>query len=291
MAIFSQITGRQVNRMEPVIKVEDLWHVYPKGNVIALKGISLEIDPGEIVGVIGQNGSGKTTMVKHFVGLLKPTKGFVYVNGEDTAPLKVQQLAAKVGYVYQNPNHQLFARTVKDELEFGPRNLGLGEEEIADRVAQAVEFFKLDPYLDIHPYRISFPLRKLVGMATIYTMKPDVFILDEPTTGQDNITTRTVYNLIRRLRKEGATVLCVAHDMILLAEVVDRMLVLRDGDLIMDGTPREVFSNDGIMSSTHLTPPQITRLSLGLRERYESFDNIILSVQEMVDVSMNSVAS
>lgn len=276
--------------MDPVIKVEDLWHIYPKGNVTALKGVSLEIEPGEIVGIIGQNGSGKTTMVKHFVGLLKPTKGFVYVNGEDTTPLKVQQLAAKVGYVYQNPNHQLFARTVKDELEFGPQNLGLSEEEIAERVAQAVEFFKLEDYVALHPYRISFPLRKLVGMASIYTMKPDVFILDEPTTGQDNVTTRTVYNLIRRLREEGATVLCVAHDMILLAEVVDRMLVLRDGDLIMDGTPREVFSNNEIMSSTHLTPPQITRLSLGLRERFEGFGDIILSVQEMVDVSTKSVA-
>jgi len=271
--------------MDPVIKVEDLWHIYSKGNVTALKGVSLEIEPGEIVGIIGQNGSGKTTLVKHFVGLLKPTRGFVYVNGEDTTPLKVQQLAAKVGYVYQNPNHQLFARTVKDELEFGPQNLGLSEEEIEDRVQKAVKFFKLEEYLDLHPYRISFPLRKLVGMASIYTMKPDVFILDEPTTGQDNITTRTVYNLIRRLREEGSTVLCVAHDMILLAEVVDRMLVLRDGDLIMDGTPREVFSNNEIMSSTHLTPPQITRLSLRLREKYEEFNDIILSVDEMVNVT------
>ncbi|MFW5713151.1 MAG: energy-coupling factor ABC transporter ATP-binding protein [Brevefilum sp.] len=271
--------------MGPVIKVEDLWHIYSRGNVTALKGVSLDIEPGEIVGIIGQNGSGKTTLVKHFVGLLKPTRGFVYINGEDTTPLKVQQLAAKVGYVYQNPNHQLFARTVKDELEFGPQNLGLSEEEIEERVEQAVKFFKLEDYLELHPYRISFPLRKLVGMASIYTMKPDVFILDEPTTGQDNVTTRTVYNLIRRLREEGSTVLCVAHDMILLAEVVDRMLVLRDGDLIMDGTPREVFSNDEIMSSTHLTPPQITRLSLRLRERYEEFNNTILSVDEMVDVS------
>ena len=277
--------------MEPVIKVEDLWHIYPKGNVVALKGVSLEINPGEIVGIIGQNGSGKTTMVKHFVGLLKPTKGFVYVNGEDTTPLKVQQLAAKVGYVYQNPNHQLFARTVKDELEFGPRNIGLAEEEIEARVAQAVEFFKLEEFLDTHPYRISFPLRKLVGMASIYTMKPDVFILDEPTTGQDNITTQTVFNLIRRLRDEGATVLCVAHDMILLAEVVDRMLVLRDGDLIMDGTPKEVFSDNEIMSSTHLTPPQITRLSLALRERHEAFTEIILSVPEMVEATAKLVKS
>lgn len=269
--------------MEPVIKVEDLWHIYPEGNVTALKGVSLEINPGEIVGIIGQNGSGKTTLVKHFVGLLKPTKGVVYISGEDTMPLRVQQLASHIGYVYQNPNHQLFARTVKDELEFGPKNLDLPEEEIQKRVEQAVEFFGLHDFLDIHPYRISFPLRKLVGMASIYTMKPDVFILDEPTTGQDNVTTQTVYRLIKRLRDEGSTVLCVAHDMILLAEVVDRMLVLRDGDLIMDGTPQEVFSNNEIMSSTHLTPPQITTFSLRLREKDERFGDIILSVKEMVE--------
>jgi energy-coupling factor transport system ATP-binding protein len=149
-------------------------------------------------------------------------------------------------------------------------------------VEQAVEFFHLEELLELHPYRISFPLRKLVGMASIYTMRPAVFILDEPTTGQDNITTQTVYRLIRKLRDEGSTVLCVAHDMILLAEVVDRMLVLRDGDLIMDGTPREVFSNYEIMSSTHLTPPQITTLSLKLREKYNAFENVALSIDEMV---------
>lgn len=269
--------------MESVIKVEELWHIYPEGNVTALKGVSLDITPGEIVGIIGQNGSGKTTLVKHFVGLLKPTKGKVYISGKDTAPLKVQQLASSVGYVYQNPNHQLFARTVKDELEFGPRNMDLDEDEIQRRVEQAVEFFGLHQYLEIHPYRISFPLRKLVGMASIYTMRPQVFILDEPTTGQDNITTQTVYRLIKKLRDEGSTVLCVAHDMILLAEVVDRMLVLRDGDLIMDGSPRDVFSNNEIMSSTHLTPPQITTFSLRLGEGNEQFDNIVLSVKEMVD--------
>ena len=119
-------------------------------------------------------------------------------------------------------------------------------------------------------------------MASVYTMRPAVFILDEPTTGQDNITTQTVYRLIKKLRDEGSTVLCVAHDMILLAEVVDRMLVLRDGDLIMDATPREVFSNYEIMSSTHLTPPQITTLSLRLNGKFGAFDAAVLSIDEMV---------
>ncbi len=269
--------------MEPIIQVQDLTHIYPTGNVVAIKNISLEIKQGEIVGVIGQNGSGKTTLVKHFVGLLKPTQGKVIINGQDTAPLRVQKIAAHVGYVYQNPNHQLFARTVRDELAFGPRNLDLPEDEVNDRVEKATEFFNLQDMLELHPYRISFPLRKLVGMASIYTMQPAVFILDEPTTGQDNITTQTVYRLIRKLREQGSTVLCVSHEMILLAEVVDRMLVLRDGDLIMDANPREVFSDNGIMSSTHLTPPQITTLSLKLKEKYGVFEQAALSIAEMVN--------
>lgn len=268
--------------MEPIIKVENLTHIYSTGNVTAVKDVSLEINPGEILGVIGQNGSGKTTLVKHFIGLLKPTRGKVIVSGIDVAHQRVQKMATKVGYVYQNPNHQLFARTVRDELAFGPNNIGLSKEEIDERVNQAVEFFKLEEFLELHPYRISFPLRKLVGMASVYTMHPDVFILDEPTTGQDNITTQTVYQLIHKLRDEGATVLCVAHDMILLAEVVDRMLVMRDARLIMDATPREVFANYEVMSSTHLTPPQITTLSIKLKEKYQKLDQTALSIDEMV---------
>jgi len=273
--------------MEPIVKVENLWHIYPTGNVTAVRDVSLEINKGEILGVIGQNGSGKTTLVKHFIGLLKPTKGKVFVSGLDTSKHLIQQMAVKVGYVYQNPNHQLFARTVQDELRFGPKNIGLTEEEIEERVAQAIEFFDLKNILDIHPYRISFPLRKLVGMASVYTMQPDVFILDEPTTGQDNVTTQTVYHLIRKLRDEGATVLCVAHDMILLAETVDRMLVMRNSELIMDATPREVFSDYEIMSSTHLTPPQITTLSLKLKEKHQKLDQTVLTIDEMVDKVKN----
>lgn len=274
---------------EPIIRCENLWHTYAVNGVVAVRNVNLDIHPQEIIGVIGQNGSGKTTLVKHFNGLLKPTQGKVYIKGKDTAPMRVQELAADVGYVYQNPNHQLFARTVQDELEFGPRNLGLSEEEIVERREQAIEFFKLESYRTHHPYRIGFPLRKLVGMASVYTMRPAVFILDEPTTGQDNITTRTVYNLIERLREEGATVLCVAHDMILLAEVVERMLVLRNSELIADATPREVFSNYELMHSTHLTPPQITELSVRLRQEDSKLSDVKLSIQEMTEHTLAAV--
>jgi energy-coupling factor transport system ATP-binding protein len=272
---------------DPIITTENLWHIYPEGNVTAVKDVSISINKQEIIGVIGQNGSGKTTLVKHFIGLLKPTKGTVIVNGMDTAPMKLQDIAENVGYVYQNPNHQLFATTVQDELDFGPTNLGLSEEEVIERREQAIEFFDLEDMRFLHPYRIGFPLRKLVGMASVYTMRPDVFILDEPTTGQDNITTQTVYKLIHRLRDDGATIICVAHDMILLAEVVERMLVMRDAELILDGTPRDVFSNNDIMASTHLMPPQITTLSINLSKKQNNLDDVVLSVDELVKKTQN----
>jgi energy-coupling factor transport system ATP-binding protein len=265
---------------DAIIVCEDLWHVYP-GDILALQEANLKINAGEIVGVIGQNGSGKTTLVKHFNGLLKPTRGKVRIKGKDTNGMRIQQLARDVGYVFQNPNHQLFARTVEAELEFGPRNLGVSEEEIVERREKAIEFFKLQELRLLHPYRIGFPLRKLVGMASIYTMRPAVFILDEPTTGQDNVTTRTVYRLIRQLRDEGATVVCVAHDMILLAEVVDRMVVLRDARIIADAKPKEVFSNRELMQSTHLVPPQVAELSLRLMTAGK-FPGIELNVSDMV---------
>jgi energy-coupling factor transport system ATP-binding protein len=264
---------------EPIIQCQDLWHVYP-GGVVALQQVDLTINRGEIIGVIGQNGSGKTTLVKHFNGLLKPTRGKILIKGVDVAPMRIQQLSAWVGYVFQNPNHQLFAKTVEEELEFGPRNMGLSKEEVIDRREKAIEFFNLESLRHHHPYRIGFPLRKLVGMASIYTMRPDVFILDEPTTGQDNVTTRIVYRLIERLRDEGATIICVAHDMILLAEVVERMIVMRNSHIIADTTPREVFSNRELMASTHLTPPQVAELSLRLNDK-NLLDGMQLSVEQM----------
>ncbi|NPV40458.1 MAG: ATP-binding cassette domain-containing protein [Anaerolineae bacterium] len=268
---------------EVLITCDNLSHVY-SGGVVAVKEVNLKIRRGELIGIIGQNGSGKTTLVKHFNGLLKPTYGKVIIKGEETTNKRVQELSRSVGYVFQNPNHQLFAKTVTAELEFGPRNLGLSEEEVHERVEKAIEFFNLDTYRDQHPYRISFPLRKLVGMASIYTMRPDVFILDEPTTGQDNITTRIVYQLIRRLRDEGSTVICVAHDMILLAEVVERMIVMRDSVLIADTDPKTVFSDRKLMSSTHLYPPQITELSHRLKDK-NFINTYALSIDEMQKVT------
>jgi energy-coupling factor transport system ATP-binding protein len=265
---------------DAMVVIRQARYVYPRGGVVALDGVTLDIPKGQIVGVVGQNGSGKTTLTKLLNGLLKPTSGTVVVNGMNTAEWTVQKMAAHVGYVFQNPNHQLFATTVEEELKFGPRNLGVAEAEIPDRVAEAVEFFGLHDVLGQHPYRISFPLRKLVGIASIFTMRPRVFILDEPTTGQDHRTTGVINRLIKRLGERGDTVVCVAHDMPLLADVAERLVVMWNAQVIADGTPREIFADREIMGRTHLTPPQITQLSLRMPSR--AGKPAALSVGELV---------
>ena len=263
-----------------MISVHEARYVYRHGNVVALEGLSVEIAAGELVGVMGQNGSGKTTLTKLLNGLLKPTSGRVIVDGRDTAQHTVQAMAPHIGYVFQNPNHQLFATTVAEELAFGPRNIGCAPADVEERVAEAVEFFGLQEILGLHPYRISFPLRKLVGIASIFTMRPKVFILDEPTTGQDHRTTSVIDRLIVRLAERGDTVVCVSHDMPLIAHVAQRALVMWNGELIADGTPREVFADKAVMDRTHLTPPQVTRLSMRMPGR--AGRPAALSVAELV---------
>ena len=249
---------------EPAILVRDVTLTYPRGGVTALDGVSLRVEPGETVGIAGQNGSGKTSLAKLFNGLLRPTRGSVHVGGLDTAGLTVQQLAASVGFVFQNPNHQLFASTVAAELAFGPANLGVGRDEVERRVAEALERFGLAPHAASHPYRLSFPLRKLVAIASVVTMRPAILVLDEPTTGQDHQTTTIINRLIHGLRDGGCTVICASHDMLLLADVAERLVVLRQGRIIADGPTREVFSDAEAMRGSRLAPPQVTQISLGI---------------------------
>lgn len=251
-----------VDRGARAIEIRGARYVYPTGNVVALGGVDLNVDHGEIIGIIGQNGSGKTTLTKLFNGLLKPTEGTVIINGVNTAEHSVQQMAVHVGYVFQNPNHQLFARTVEDELQFGPRNIGVPEDEIRARVDEAIEFFGLQEVKEEHPYRVSFPIRKLVGIASIYTMRPPILIFDEPSTGQDHNTTKIINDLMRRLRDEGTTVVCVSHDMPLLADVVERVVVMKSTEIIADASPREVFADKALMARTNLQAPQSTEIAL-----------------------------
>ena len=261
------------------IVCSNLGHTYPNG-VVAVSGVDVSISQGEIISVVGQNGSGKTTMVKHFNGLLKPTDGNVMVGELDAIEHSVGVLAKQVGYVFQNPNHQIFAASVRDELSFGLKNIGLEEDVIEKKVDQIAEEFYLTEYLELNPYRLGFSLRKTVGMASIIAMQPNVIILDEPTTGQDFLGVKAIRESMHKLKEEGKTVIVVSHDMPLVAEETDRVLVMCDTELIFDDTPSKLFANNEVLDRTNLKPPQISSFttSVGIAKS----NNAILSVDDAV---------
>jgi len=247
-------------RTGPCIVVQDLWYSYGD-EVTALRGVDLEIEDGDYVAVIGQNGSGKTTLVKHFNGLLKPTRGRVFVGGEDTAGLTVGQLAQTVGYVFQNPDHQIFCATTRDELAFGPRNLGLPEMEVRRRVEEALARFDLEQYAESPPAVLGYGLRRKIGVAAVYSMRPHIFILDEPTTGVDWRSTMELIELIGEMHRNGHTIILVTHDMKLVTEFSQKSLVLRDGQVLAYDDTRTVFKHSEVLRDTQIEPPQITTLA------------------------------
>ncbi len=216
------------------------------------------------VGIAGPNGSGKSTLARLMQGLLRPASGTVTVDGLDTARTPVRRLAAHAGYVAQNPNHQLFASTVAAEMAFGPRNLGLPAAEVDARVADAARRLGLEDVLDRHPYHLGRARRKLVTIASVLAMRTPVLILDEPSTAQDHRTSEIVGRLVRELRDAGTAVVCISHDVRLLADVADRLVVLDAGRTIADAAPRAVFADAAIMRRAGLRPPQVTRLALRL---------------------------
>jgi energy-coupling factor transport system ATP-binding protein len=271
----------------PCIVVQDLWYSYG-GEVTALRGIDLEIEDGDYVAVIGQNGSGKTTLVKHFNGLLKPTQGRVLVRGlgdregspllRDTAGLTVGQLAQTVGYVFQNPDHQIFCDTTREEIAFGPRNLGLPEAEVGRRVEEALARFDLEEYADRPPAVLGYGLRRKIGVAAVYTMRPRIFILDEPTTGLDWRSAIELMELIGEMHRAGHTILLVTHDMKLVAEFSRKSLVLRDGRVLIYDDTRTVFKHSEVLRDTQIEPPQIT--ALARRMAPYGMPDDVLSVEE-----------
>ncbi len=248
------------------IRVKDLHHVYP-GGVAALQGISLEIRSGEQVGIVGQNGAGKTTLVKHFNGLLQPTRGEVWVDELDTRKVSVAKLAARVGYVFQNPDEQLFCKTVGEEVAFGPRNLGFAPEKAEALCKEALELTEIGDRAGANPYDLSPTWRKMVALASILSMDTPVVIFDEPTTGQDPASVARIARVVAALRAKGKTVITITHDIDFCAENFARVIALSQGRVLLDGPAAEVLGQAETLAQTYVEPPQLTRLGqrLGLK--------------------------
>lgn len=246
-----------------LIEVREVSHRYPAGT-LALADVTLDIHAGEFVAVIGQNGAGKTTLTKHLNGLLKPTRGDVLVGGTNTKEVRTSLLARRIGYVFQNPDHQIFSESVWAEVTFGPKNVGFTGEVLKETVRQALEAVELWPYRDRHPYSLSKGQRQRVALASIIAMQPEVFVIDEPTTGQDYHQSRQIMNLLRQQHEAGRTVLAVTHDMTIVAEYTRRTILVGRGRVLADGPTREVLGQFDVMRQTNLHPPQITLLAAEL---------------------------
>jgi energy-coupling factor transport system ATP-binding protein len=250
---------------DAILEVSDLWFWYQDPNEIVLHGIDLSVPRGQFVALVGANGSGKTTLVKHLNGLLRPRRGKICVGGQDTAPCSVGELARQVGYLFQHPEQQIFSATIHEEVAFGPRNLGLSAAEVDRRVAAALIRFDLAAIADAPPAILSYGLRRRVTLASLAAMDPPVLVLDEPTVGLDAPGLRETFNWLAELQARGHTILLVTHDMALVAEHAERAVVLRQGQILADGRPAELFRQTDLLARASLAPPPVMALAQALR--------------------------
>ena len=268
--------------------MENLVHTYGEGTPFcrsAVDGISLDIYPGEFLGVIGHTGSGKSTLIQHLNGLLKPTAGRVLFHGKDIweDTKKIREVRFQVGLVFQYPEYQLFEETVYKDISFGPKNMGLDEKEVDRRVRSAAYFVGLrDDQLNQSPFELSGGQKRRVAIAGVIAMEPEVLILDEPSAGLDPAGRRSLLKNIKEYHRErGTTVVMVSHSMDEVAENVDRIIVLADAGVVMSGTPREVFSRAGELVAVGLDVPQVTRVAMALRQRGVDIDSAVYTVADL----------
>ena len=253
-----------------MIEIEDVYFKYP-GGVEALKGVTLTIKEGEFVAIMGQNGAGKTTLVKHFNGLLKPTSGKVLVDNVETVKTSIASLSKTVGFVFQNPDHQLFSETVEEEIAFALKNFGFTKENIEKQITWALNLLSLMQYRKTSPFMLSGGERKRVALASVLAWDPQMLILDEPTIGQDHEQKEKLRQFIVQLQTQGKTIVIVTHDVEFVAECNPRVILMREGKIVADGKGKEILTNTEALNRSSIVLPQIaqifTRLtSLGLTQ-------------------------
>lgn len=268
------------------IEVRNLSHIYHKGSpseTAALKDISFRIEDGEFVGLIGPTGSGKSTLIQHLNGLLKPTSGEVLVDGEDIwgRSMSLRKLRQRVGLVFQYAEQQVFEETVRDDIAFGPRNLGLSEKEVQERVLEAAKMVGLpEELLGRSPFELSGGQLRRVAIAGVVAMKPEVLILDEPAAGLDPRGRDAILSSVKEMHRSGMTVILVSHNMEDVARLCERLLVLNKGELVADGSPREIFSKSEFVRKIGLKAPDVVNLMEKLRERGWNVRTDIVTIDE-----------
>ena len=258
--------------------IRDLRFVYPPPKQVeAIKRITLEIKEGEFVAIIGHNGSGKSTLSKLISGFVEPTEGSVQIGGIEVKEIDPMVRPTVVGYVFQNPDHQVFKESVWEDVAFGLENLGLPPDVVEKETSAVLERLDLTQYAAVHPFRLGKGNRQRVAVAGILVMNPKILLVDEPTTGQDPERARGIMRLITELNREKRiTVIAITHDMDLVIEFAERVIAMGKGEVLLDGKPADVFSKQDILAQTFIAPPQIVRLGAAL-----GLDPLPLDVEEL----------
>ncbi|MGB6681129.1 MAG: energy-coupling factor transporter ATPase [Candidatus Bathyarchaeia archaeon] len=275
------VVEKTPNEKEVLIDCQDIWYTYPDGTE-ALKGVNLKIHKGDFLGLIGRNGSGKTTLAKIIKGLYSPTKGKVLVSGTDLFEKTGIDRAKTVGYVFQNPDDQIFSKTIRDEIGYGLKFLKLSKDAEDKLINKAAATMELQDHLDKNPFDVSQGLRQRVAIASVLVFEPEIFIIDEPTTGQDFARSKIIMDMVRALHRIGKTIIIVTHDMELIAEYAKRLIVMKSGKMLLDGSTRNVFSQPKVLQESSIKPPQITSLGQALSKYSVPPD--ILTVEEMESI-------
>lgn len=263
------------------VTIKNVSFSYPNGHK-AIEDINMTFQQGESVSIIGQNGAGKTTLVKTINGLLKPTAGEIIVDNWNTKDYTTAQMSKKVGYVFQNPDDQIFHNDVYSEIEFGPKNLKLSEEQIKNNVNKSAELTGMTPFLEDNPYDLPFSVRKFVTIASVIAMDTKVVILDEPTAGQDLFGMKQIANIIKELKKQGKTVITITHDMEFTVDNFERVIVMANRKKIADDNVRSIFWDLDILDKAMLKQPHISRLV-----NSSSLDAKVLKIPELVEKLKN----
>ncbi|MDF7640514.1 ATP-binding cassette domain-containing protein [Bifidobacterium sp. ESL0784] len=245
------------------IELSNVGYSYKSGHQ-ALDDINLCFEGDQSVAIIGQNGAGKTTLAKQLNGILRPTQGTLTIDGTEISKRTTAQWSKRVGYVFQNPDDQLFLETVREEFAFGPRNIGVDEATIDYRIDKVASLTGLQDKLDVHPADLSPTEKKFCGIGAVIMMDPDAIVFDEPTCGQDYAGDARLHDLIAELKHEGKMCIAISHDMKFVVANFDRVVVMCQGNVLIDGKPEEVFSQVDVLQKSYVTPPPITRVAQGV---------------------------
>ncbi len=279
-----------------VIKVEHLTYIYGEGMpdaTVALNDVSFEVERGEFLGVIGPTGCGKSTLITHFNGLNRPTKGKLLIDGEDiwAQPKQIRRYRFKVGLVFQYPEYQLFEETVRKDISFGPRNMGLPEEEITQRVEEAARFCGLSPeMLERSPFELSGGQKRRAAIAGVLAMRPEVLVLDEPAAGLDPEGREMILSQVKEYHKQtGATIVLVSHSMEDIAKYADRVLVLQGGEIAMLDTTANIFARADELVALGLSVPEVTKIFLQLRAKGIAIPTDVYTVKYGRDILLDAL--